>query len=123
MTWQVSVVVLFFLAMGVAALVSPTFIVGRFGLLADSSDAQNEVRAVYGGFGLAVACVLIVGETVRPELSVGIRAAIAASLFGMAGGRLIGAAIRRPGRWPLIFFAVELALGALLLESHLFSAS
>jgi len=45
--------VVFFLGMGVCALVRPQFVVSFVKLVPETADARNEVRAVYGGFVVA----------------------------------------------------------------------
>lgn len=49
------VVALFFAGMGVYGLAAPGLLVAPFRLTADSATARAEVRAVYGGFGVATA--------------------------------------------------------------------
>ncbi len=58
----------FFLIMGVVALARPAVVTGFFGILEIPPDMRNEVRAVYGGFGVAPAIVLhacITSEAIR----------------------------------------------------------
>jgi hypothetical protein len=50
------------------------------------------------------------------EARTGVIIAVAGSLAGMAGGRIIAALRERPGRWPLVFFVVESTGTALLLS-------
>ena len=75
--------VVFLLGMGVCALVRPQFEVSFVKLVPDTADARNEVRAVYGGFGIAIAVLLAVAAQ-----DVGIRSgvllAVAVALLGMA---------------------------------------
>jgi hypothetical protein len=106
-------VALFFLGMGVVALVRPDAILAFFGIRSLPVDARNEVRAVYGGFGVAVAGLLVMA--LRDEaLRAGVVMAVAIALLGMASGRIVSAAIdRRIGRWPAVFFCVELGLAGL----------
>ena len=101
-----------FAAMGGIALVDPPRITRYFGISVLTSDMRNEIRAVYGGFGVAIAVMLI--ATSGTELAVGVRYTIAAALLGMAAGRAIGFCIERSGRWPWIFGALEI-VGALAL--------
>lgn len=110
----------FFAGMGLLALVLPHRLAQLVGFPAElTPDATNEVRAVYGGFGVAVAAVL--GIAVRDEsLTKGVAAAIGASLAGMAGGRVVAVMVeRKVGRMPLLFFTVESSLSAMLFVAAL----
>jgi hypothetical protein len=102
-----------FLAMGVMALVRPRSIGKCFDVKFDSVDGRNEVRAVYGGFGLAMTLALVLALT-NPVLRPGICACVSLALAGMAAGRLFGAAIETPGRWPWIYFGIETTCAAAL---------
>lgn len=96
-----------FFAMGLAALLQPASIGRYFEVRFDSIDGRNEVRAVYGGFGLAMAAVLLLAPRL-PTLRAGILLTVALALAGMALGRVIGALVERPpGRWPVIFGVLE----------------
>jgi hypothetical protein len=106
-------VVLFFV-MGIGALVRPHSAVAPVGLVPETVDARNEVRAVYGGFGIAIAVLLVVAAQ-DVQLRSGVMLAVAVALLGMAAGRVISLFVERPGKWPLIFLVVELVLGGLLL--------
>jgi hypothetical protein len=111
----------FFAGMGLLALALPHHLAALVGFPADlTPDGKNEVRAVYGGFGVAVAAVL--GLAVLDEsLTKGVAAAVGASLAGMAGGRVVAVALERGkvGRMPLLFFAVESSLAAMLFVAAL----
>lgn len=105
---------LFYFALGIAALVRPTTLLSGFGLHAPSLEARNEVRAVYGGFPIAVA-VLVLWSLTGAEQASGILLTLAVASLGMALGRLVSAAIDRSiGRLPALFIVVELALTAML---------
>ena len=105
---------LFYFALGIAALVRPATLLSGFGLPAPGLDARNEVRAVYGGFPIAVA-VLVMWSLTGAEQASGILLALAVATIGMALGRLVSAAIDRSiGRLPALFIVVELALAAML---------
>jgi hypothetical protein len=54
----IAVISVFFLGMGVYALAAPAALIRPFGIALDQSTSRSEVRAVYGGFGLAIAGVL-----------------------------------------------------------------
>lgn len=112
----VTLVAVFFAGMGVLALLAPERIVAVFGTSVLTADGRNEVRAVYGGFGVAVALLLVLtagSSALRP----GVLAAIAGALLGMAGGRLLAALVERPRRfYPCWFYCLaEAGMAGLLL--------
>ncbi|BBZ74995.1 membrane protein [Mycolicibacterium anyangense] len=82
------VVGVFFLGMGLYGLVAPASLVAPFGITLDRSVARAEVRAVYGGFGVAIAGVLGYG-LLHPPLRTGIVLTVALALAGMALGRVV----------------------------------
>lgn len=105
---------LFYLALGLAAIARPATLLGDFGFPAHGADARNEVRAVYGGFPLAVAG-LVAWSLSGATHGQGILIALAAASLGMALGRVVSAVIDRGiGRLPLLFIGIELALAAML---------
>ena len=106
-----------FSAMGLGALVRPTLVTAQFGIPDLSSAGRSEVRAVYGGFGLAMAGVLVVALN-QPALRGGVVLAIAAALGGMAAGRLLSAlADRRIDRLPLLYLVLEVVVAGLLVAA------
>jgi hypothetical protein len=103
-----------FFAMGIGALVKPRVVTAQFGILDLTPAGRNEVRAVYGGFGLMIAAVLV-AALLWPPLRTGVLIAVAASLGGMASGRLVSAAIDRViDKWPLRYLVLEAVAAALL---------
>lgn len=101
--------------MGVAALVAPSRVTGLFGIPPLEVDGRSEVRAVYGGFGLAIAAALALA-LLQPDLRAGVCVTVAAALAGMAGGRLVSVTIDRAvGPAPRLFFVLELLLASALL--------
>ena len=108
-----------FALMGLGALARPREVLAQFGVAVDTADGRNEVRAVYGGFGLAVAALLAVAVLGDPSTSEGILVTVAVALAGMAGGRLVSAALERPrSAYPVwVFFAIEVAGAAALLAA------
>ncbi len=112
--FQHIIVAIGFAAMGLAAFARPRTLVAMLGLPAETPDARNEVQAVYGGFGLAIAGALLVPHW-YPQFQPGIALTVGIAVAGMAAGRLIAALRERPGRWPVIFFGVEAVAAALLL--------
>jgi hypothetical protein len=106
-----------FAAMGLAALVRPADVLAQFGVAVETADGRNEVRAVYGGFGLAVAAMLAVAALGDPSTADGIVVAVAVALLGMAAGRLLSAVRERPtGLYPVwAYFAIEVVSAAALI--------
>ena len=118
MTMQIPVIALFFLAMGAYALAVPARVLAIFGVTVASVDGRNEVRAVYGGFGVAIGALLLAAGS-APALRPGVLLCVAVALAGMAGGRLVAALLDgSPGFYPWFFFGVEL-LGAAVLAAAL----
>ena len=104
-----------FALMGIGALVSPTVVTRQFGIPTLTPDGRSEVRAVYGGFGLAIAAVLVYA-IVEPDLRTGIALTVAVALFGMAAGRLISAVLDRSlSKVAALYLVIELVGGALLI--------
>lgn len=108
-----------FAAMGLAALARPGDVLAQFGVAVATPDGRNEVRAVYGGFGVAIAALLAYAALADPSTADGILVAVAVALLGMAAGRLVGILAERPtGLHPVVtYLAIELAAGAALLAS------
>ncbi|MFC6881730.1 DUF4345 domain-containing protein [Actinomadura yumaensis] len=109
-----------FALMGLYGLLAPASLLAPFGTEVTSADGRNEVRAVYGGFGLAMALALIVAAADTGGLRDGVVAAVALALAGMGAGRVISMCIDRPSRfYPTVFYLlVELALAAALLMAR-----
>ena len=98
-----------FIAMGAYALAVPSNVLSIFGVTVASIDGRNEVRAVYGGFGIAIGLLLLVAGG-APALQPGVFAAVAVALVGMAGGRIVAALLDgSPGFYPWLFCAIEIA--------------
>jgi len=117
MTVGILVNVVFFFCMGVAALVRPRSVVSFVQLVPETVDARNEVRAVYGGFGVAVSALLLLASY-DDNIRSGVLLAVAVALLGMAAGRVVSLLIERPGKWPIFFVFMESALAGLLLWSR-----
>ena len=115
---SVLVVASAFMGMGLVALVRPATIMTLVDSQAATVTARNEVRAVYGGFGVCLALLLAMIESVGPGLSPGVYLAVGVALAGMALGRIISATIERPGVLPWLFTLIESA-AALVLFSQL----
>ena len=79
--------------------------------------ARNEVRAVYGGYGVAMAVLLVVCRD-QPQWRDGVVVTLSLALLGMAVGRLLSWLVdRRLDRYPALFMVIEIVLGVGLLTS------
>lgn len=105
----------FFAGMGIFALARPAALIRPFGITLPVQESRAEVRAVYGGFGLAITGMLVLALTGHPA-GEGILITVAAALGGMAFGRLVSGVIDRPTafypNW--FYFLVEVAGAAAL---------
>jgi len=115
---MVTIVAVFFVGMGLVALAAPDRIPAIFGTMGLTAEGRNEVRAVYGGFGIAVGVLLMVAAS-SPALQAGVYTAVAVSLAGMAAGRLVAAAVERPGSfYPCWFYCLaETVMAAMLVAA------
>ncbi|GGQ83022.1 DUF4345 family protein [Couchioplanes azureus] len=106
-----------FLAMGGYGLIAPAALVRPFGIALPSAEARAEVRAVYGGFGVAVAGVLTIAGLDLGGIRAGAVSAVAVGLLGMAGGRLVARLAEAPRTFYPIwcYFWVETVASGLLL--------
>ena len=118
LTTLVMLVAIFFAGMGLLALAAPEKITETFGTPTLAPAGRNEVRAVYGGFGLAMAAVILLAGR-DPAIARGLYLCLAAALGGMATGRLVSAAIERPGAfYPAWFYcALETAMALTLVAA------
>jgi uncharacterized membrane protein YeaQ/YmgE (transglycosylase-associated protein family) len=102
----IAVIAVFFLGMGVYALAAPAALIRPFGITLGDAASRSEVRAVYGGFGLAIAGVLAYA-VVQSEHRIGILITVGAALAGMALGRLVSAVVdSRTAFYPNWFYCV-----------------
>ena len=105
----------FFFGMGIFALARPAAFIRPFGITLPTPESRAEVRAVYGGFGLAIAGVLAVAAN-DATLRDGILITVAAALGGMAVGRLVSGVVDRPTSfYPNWFYFVVEAVAAVAL--------
>ena len=75
-------------------------------------ESRSEVRAVYGGFGLAIAAVLALAA-VQESLQPGILITVGAALGGMAFGRIVFRVGRQPDPfYPNGFYCIVEAVAA-----------
>lgn len=105
----------FFAGMGIFALARPAALIRPFGITLPIPESRAEVRAVYGGFGLAIAGMLAIALTGHPARE-GILITVAAALGGMAFGRLVSCVVDRPKSFypNSFYFLVEIAGAAAL---------
>lgn len=112
MTLVIVLAAVFFLGMGIFALVAPAALIRPFGITLTVPESRAEVRAVYGGFGLAIAGMLALAAAGYPARE-GILITVAAALGGMAFGRLISGVIDRPKAfYPNWFYFLVEVIGA-----------
>jgi hypothetical protein len=121
MSVLVAIVAIFFAGMGAATLVRPALAWAPFGVAPSTPAARNEVRAVYGGFGIAVAILLVVADGSADGFRDGVLVAIAVALAGMAAGRIVGFVVepRSVGRFTVLFGVIEVLLAFALVVSAL----
>lgn len=109
----IAVIGVFFAGMGIYALAAPAALVRPFGITLVESASRSEVRAVYGGFGLAIAGVLVFAAIADGDLRRGILITVAAALAGMAFGRIVSAVIDdRTAFYPNWFYCLVEAIAA-----------
>jgi hypothetical protein len=121
MSILVVVVAIFFAGMGPAALVRPAFIWPPFGVKPTTPASRNEVRAVYGGFGIAIAILLVVADRASAGYRDGVLVAIAVALAGMAARRIVEFVVEPRGArgLPALFGVIEVLLAVALLVAAL----
>ena len=113
----IGVIAVFFHGMGFYALAAPAALVRPFGTTLGGDASRSEVRAVYGGFGLAIAGVLAYAAAAGGDIRQGILITVGAALAGMAFGRLAAAVLGdRTAFYPNWFYClVEIVAAAALL--------
>ncbi|WP_231744546.1 DUF4345 domain-containing protein [Mycobacterium sp. GA-1199] len=112
----VVMIAVFFAGMGTYALAAPEALVRPFGTTLGGTAARAEVRAVYGGFGVAIACVLAYAVIDGGALRAGTVITVGGALAGMAFGRVVSAVIdQRTSFYPnWFYFLVEAVAAAAL---------
>lgn len=109
----IAVIGVFFAGMGCYALAAPTAIIRPFGITLGEAASRSEVRAVYGGFGLAIAGVLGYAAVADGDVRTGILITVGAALAGMAFGRLVSAVVdERTSFYPNWFYCLVEATAA-----------
>ena len=70
-----------------------------------------------GGFGIAIAIVLVVADNASAGYRDGVLVAVAVALAGMAAGRIVGFVVEVRGLrgFPLLFGVIEVLLASALL--------
>jgi hypothetical protein len=113
----IAVIGVFFLGMGIYGLAAPDALVRPFGTTLEKPESRAEVRAVYGGFGIAIAAVLAFAATDAGSYRNGILITVAAALGGMALGRIVSGFLdsRTPFYPNWLYCIVEAVGGAALL--------
>ncbi|WP_063126063.1 DUF4345 family protein [Nocardia fusca] len=113
------VAAILFAAMGLYALAVPAKLTAPFGMPVTTATGRAEVRAVYGGFGLAVAGALGWAALDTGELGRGVVLAVAVALAGMAAGRVISRVLDSSvAFYPIWFyFWVEVVAAAALVAA------
>jgi hypothetical protein len=107
----VSLAALFYAVLGLVALARPQRLLADFGIVVGGRDGYNEIRAVYGGFPLAVAGLLLLAQFGSTNLREGILLSLAVASLGMAVGRIVSAIMDGGiGRHPAIFIGIEILL-------------
>jgi Domain of unknown function (DUF4345) len=106
------VAAVFFLGMGVYALAAPAAMIRVFAIMLPEPESRSEVRAVYGGFGLAIAGVLAFAAVESSSLRTGVMITVGTALAGMAFGRIVSAVIDGTPFYPNWFYFVVETVGA-----------
>jgi hypothetical protein len=112
----IAIIGVFFAGMGVYALAAPAALIRPFGTTLGGAASRSEIRAVYGGFGLAIAGVLAYAA-VTADLRKGILLTVGVALAGMAFGRIVSVVVDdRTAFYPNWFYClVEIVTAAALL--------
>jgi hypothetical protein len=107
------VIGVFFAGMGVYALTAPAALIRPFSITLGGAVSRSEIRAVYGGFGLAIAAVLAYAAVAGGDIRAGILITVGAALAGMAFGRLVSAVVDdRTAFYPNWFYCLVEAVAA-----------
>ena len=112
----VTLVACAFALMGAGALWRPWLVTRQFGVDSLSRAGNSETRAVYGGFGILMA-VMLLSSLSHPEIRAGVCLTIAAALGGMGLGRIVSLlADKGIDRVPAVYLMIEVvaAIGLIL---------
>jgi hypothetical protein len=112
----IAVIGMFFAGMGIYALAAPVAMIRPFGTTLGGAASRSEIRAVYGGFGLAIAGVLAYAAVAGGGVRTGILITVGVARVGMAFGRIVSAVIDdRTAFYPNWFYClVEIIAAAAL---------
>jgi hypothetical protein len=112
----IAVIGVFFAGMGIYALAAPAALVRPFGTTLGGAASRSEIRGVYGGFGLAIAGVLVFAIVEQGDIRTGIVITVGVALAGMAFGRIVSAVVDdRTAFYPNWFYClVEIIAAAAL---------
>jgi hypothetical protein len=115
----IAVIAVFFFGMGVFALAAPAAMLRPFAITLPEAQSRSEVRAVYGGYGLAMAAILATAAVDPGFHRSGIMITVGAALAGMAFGRLVSAVVdkRTPFYPNWFYFLVKTVAAAALLAT------
>ncbi len=115
----IAVIAVFFLGMGVFTFAAPAAMLRPFAITLQEAQSRSEVRAVYGGYGLAMAAILTIAAVDPGFHRSGIMITVGAALAGMAFGRLVSALVdkRTPFYPNWFYFLVETLASAALLAT------
>ena len=105
------IVAALFFGMGVCAFIAPHWVIETVGGFIVDAKGRNEVRAVYGGFGVVVAGMLAAAPHV-PMYGPGFVMAIAIALYGMVAGRIVSAILDRAFAPVMVLIMVVEIVGA-----------
>ena len=109
----IALIAVFFAGMGIYALAAPAAVVRPFGTTLAGPASRSEVRAVYGGFGLAIAGVLAYAVVAADDVRTGILITVGVALAGMAVGRIVSAVVDdRTPFYPNWFYCLVEAVAA-----------
>jgi Domain of unknown function (DUF4345) len=113
-TIGIGIAALMYFALGVTALAMPMRLLRGVGITVVGRAGRNEIRAVYGGFPLAVAGLLC-ASFAMPTVANGMLLALAVATLGMAVGRIISALLDRGiGKLPMVFAVMEMVVAGLI---------
>jgi len=106
--YPIWILLLGFAVMGVGSFLRPVMVTAQFGIPTLSTAGRNEVRAVYGGFGILKARTLLVA-LFNPALRSGICFTVSAALGAMAIGRVAPwIADKKIYKWPRFYLILEI---------------
>jgi hypothetical protein len=103
-----------FAAMGAGLIWKPEYVSRLTGVELTTVESRNEVRAVYGGFGVAMAIAMFIAM-VSTGLRGGIMVTTGLALIGMAAGRGYSIWLERPANNLIYaFLGLEAVIGLMV---------